>query len=1299
MEVVTASLQEEVDICITNNEVNEDEEIGDREVEVKKETCQSPTVDMEVEQSCKTGEDDGEEEVKIEFPEEQDRTDDDEDTDPLVDYKHETILPHHDEDSDSVDADNDSQESATTTGTGQKQKDVQFPPGPFRSRMYYVRKENGRRLKMFNERRMLARQRLKDMEESGGNSVKKSDRKCVSPPPPPKHRSSKRIKLKGQQPFADAYQNRPANTKVKVAVPKKKLKKQPQPKEDELTLEIRKLKVCCPLQLLPNPENSMEHHCLICYKKLIEDETGQKTTGDDGLHDNLNILLVLRRLLQVPSEDVKKCLRYCGNPTNWFRVCMECQPLIQNALNVNDKLVEVLKQLDKCRELIVKQMRISRRNNNKAFQKTGKCPTCGITRCRGHEKYLTDKIRNFVSKKTYPGTTNPYEEGDREADAKARVASEVISNCFEDNAIKHSGNAEDISFSWSDHVDDALPEDVNTEDNHVAVEPLEPAVVPAHNGPPFLLIFTGSDMLAPIVTGPILSSSSSQNDLPLLLNLPSRDISTSVSIADPSPQTSTFTASTRTYHCSACPDLPTPDGMNFNQYLCHITFHIRRPFQCTECKLFFPMNETVREQHWKIWHTDTVVPSRERFQIVLLRPINLWGCQFCDENFSTEGDRDDHLKKTHELQHNFISRQYVCFHCPRMFYNKNDRRTHIVVDQCSNANIFNCPICEKGFKRTTAVQTEYLDEPALYQHIDETHPDQISMFKLKACELCGLVFVGVPNQFPGLVTHKRTTHGYATAFTCHICDDDFASGSLLKEHLSSMHYENPPPPIVSKTVKKARKSTFFPATQRQVKLQNVSKRPIEPTPVCLPSTSAVEYGSAQVQTNQRSRSASKKPAPAEPLLYSCAACPHLSPKRLYDFLKHIAFHEKRPNRCVECSVYLPNDETAIADHWSQFHNGSDKFPHCTEVSFNLENIWKCSKCPERFSSIEEQFRHERRAHRSHVAYGEGKYTCITCSQNLHSYVEWQLHRAVKHPQIAEISCFYCEKTFLLQTKEGIDLCDTTQRIKHVKEKHPKEKIKLMDPCRLCGVDFVTFNRFNHHLKSVHSIPDCKLYPCPIPHCTYATNLHSTLRGHICRIHIPSQEEYICDNCGWRGKCVRVFREHQFKIHGIVREGAKVLTCEFDGCSFQALRPFTIKAHALIHLPEKDRPFKCEVCGKGFYDKKHFSEHQEIHANKQSKPYQCEICGNSFAVKNYLYIHKRLSHQRRFFPSTHKKKPKRTTSKGLSKTKTKKHSEVSATSSDLVYPEKPHELLEELVATNGAPTTTTDVRLPDGSNSV
>ncbi|CAL8085412.1 unnamed protein product [Orchesella dallaii] len=883
--------------------------------------------------------------------------------------------------------------------------------------------------------------------------------------------------------------------------------------QDELTFEIKGLEFSGPLTSLPNPKNSMEHHCLICYNMLIDIEadggTSQTSSGDNALHGNLNVMVILRNLLHVPSKDLEACLRHCGNPTNWLRICAECQPLIQNALSLNDKLMKVSKQLDKCRELIVEQMRDSFERNNVTFRNSGKCSTCDTDGCRGHEKYITDKIRKFVSKKKYPVTTNPYQEGDRKAREKvARLATLALPNWFLEKVVKSDAiRVEDMSCSWSGSDDDnALPDIGNATDEYNRV-----SEVPNNDGTPSSLFF----------------------------NLSTKDMLGPTTIVDSMVQ------------CSSTEDSASESPIN---------------------------------QHTTASHQEEI--SSRKPPLILRKKIIA-----SNVTLSTGTQRHEKV-------------------LPLLMSSIADNPSRVMPSSSSS---------------TITMASQFL--------------------KAKAVS-------SIPHEPSGSIFNQRNLKNI--------------------------------PLICSKTVKKVKKPTIPSVAQTQVKLSSVSTRPIKPKRVLFMSPSTSTKFKKAVK--ERAETVSVPKTRKWLKLLSCGTCPHLQPKTLYDFLTHIAFHQKRPNRCVECLVYLPKDEATIAEHWSQFHNESDKFPYCTEVSFNLENIWKCSKCPEKFSSIEEQFRHERRAHQMCIKHVEGEYKCVTCLKKLHSFEEWQLHRAVEHPQIAEMSCFYCDKTFIFKTKEGIDLCNFMERLDHVIDKHPRKQVRPAGPCQLCGMDFDTPKLLNEHRMNFHSIPEENLYPCPIPSCTFARRSSYQLRKHIEFVH--TTQKYMCDNCGWSGKRVQMFQRHQFRIHGIVPDGVTPLTCEFEGCSFQSLWNYGIKKHALVHLPENERPFKCEVCGKGFYDKKHFTEHQDIHANKKSKPYQCEICGNSFAVKNYLYIHKRLSHQGRFFPSTHKKKPKRTTSKSVSMKRKCVEASATSISSDLVSPENNHGLSDEpgVAATNIVATT-------------
>lgn len=96
------------------------------------------------------------------------------------------------------------------------------------------------------------------------------------------------------------------------------------------------------------------------------------------------------------------------------------------------------------------------------------------------------------------------------------------------------------------------------------------------------------------------------------------------------------------------------------------------------------------------------------------------------------------------------------------------------------------------------------------------------------------------------------------------------------------------------------------------------------------------------------------------------------------------------------------------------------------------------------------------------------------------------------------------------------------------------------------------------------------------------------------------------------------------------------TCEF--CMFSSSSEYLVRRHARIHKGVK--PFKCEVCDKGFIQCSYLKRHMKTHANestlvppigpqellqkpnKMSKQFQCDECGYATCWKSRLEQHMR-----------------------------------------------------------------------------
>jgi len=137
----------------------------------------------------------------------------------------------------------------------------------------------------------------------------------------------------------------------------------------------------------------------------------------------------------------------------------------------------------------------------------------------------------------------------------------------------------------------------------------------------------------------------------------------------------------------------------------------------------------------------------------------------------------------------------------------------------------------------------------------------------------------------------------------------------------------------------------------------------------------------------------------------------------------------------------------------------------------------------------------------------------------------------------------------------------------------------MRQCQECGV-FVHANGMSRHYNSFHMERKFQCDECPS---TFASV--QRLKKHKKDVHMLSP----CPDCG-----------QMFSTEGMKRHRRN------------------------MHTPNDLKPYKCDVCPKGFIYARELKKHTYIHTGE--KPYKCKLCSFATADFGNLAAHNRGVHQ-------------------------------------------------------------------------
>ncbi|XP_023243465.1 zinc finger protein rotund-like isoform X2 [Centruroides vittatus] len=173
-------------------------------------------------------------------------------------------------------------------------------------------------------------------------------------------------------------------------------------------------------------------------------------------------------------------------------------------------------------------------------------------------------------------------------------------------------------------------------------------------------------------------------------------------------------------------------------------------------------------------------------------------------------------------------------------------------------------------------------------------------------------------------------------------------------------------------------------------------------------------------------------------------------------------------------------------------------------------------------------------------------------------------------------------------------------------------------CKMCPQIFMHKSAMQHHAREVHR-GDLKPHQCQ--QCLKSFSSNHQLTQHI-RIH-TGEKPYKCSYCDRRFKQLSHVQQHT-RLH----TGERPYKCHLPDCGRAFIQLSNLQQHLRNHDSQmeraKNRPFHCNICGKGFASESSLRTHRSKQhaaliggANSQSCPVCHKICLNGEALMEHM----------------------------------------------------------------------------------
>lgn len=555
-----------------------------------------------------------------------------------------------------------------------------------------------------------------------------------------------------------------------------------------------------------------------------------------------------------------------------------------------------------------------------------------------------------------------------------------------------------------------------------------------------------------------------------------------------------------------------------------------------------------------------------------------YSCPDCPKVFSQPAELE-----IHRLCHD-SNRPYACRYCNQRFWTRLSLSSHYNEDH--QAKLFSCRFCQK----------KYSTKKSLARHNkkwhQKEHKDLASRTKQQSSSEISLADESDDNENNGSEDSDSDSAPY---FPCHVCGKTFPTSEILEDHQRCHLGEKP------HECDKCG-SCFYQASQLQ---QHQRRHKSEY------QCQACGIGFVTVSALRQHKHTHAKWRP-----FRCPKCDFsfTGPAQLAE---HMTTHREESFPCDICNQVF-RSKSSRAEHWKSHSRSGDHVP----ASVSMAN-------PEMSPSHSDS---------SSVVMKELRYRCGICNERFKDPEQLSEHGCMSAKERA-YSCSDCDKHFLHMS-----------HLKKHRNTHHLPLSKSEYPCNLCNIRFSASHQFLSHLKT-HvdaSLAEHKtdgggggdIYKCPVCHQSYTSanelighfpeHLDSSFDAKICntkfppdrklkereQTHVTPASEVECTECG-QMFVGSAFLEHQCsqQQHGMA---SKCASPSADTC-----RP-TTKAAAEeeeeVDVTGEDL-FNCPHCSMQFPSKSGLLEHQnKIHLKE--RPFKCDICGKTFTLRRYLNKHLR-----------------------------------------------------------------------------